>query len=159
MSPKAHPPKRRFRNRAGQSVAETGPALIVLFLMVLFPFIDLLYMGLAYGIVWYLNYLEVRELAVRVETETDLVLMEIDRTYVATGFGKFVGLTLANVLHPLPGQATRVGAPPNRVVTCSTQATVNPFLSVPFFFPVAGLNQPVIFNVTSTRLQEELGRD
>ena len=157
MSRFTHKPRRR--NRYGQVISETGPALIVLFILILFPLIDLLYMGLAYGLCYYLNYLEVRELAVRLEAQTDLALLEVDRDYVNKGFGKFIGLTLANILHPIPGQASRVGAPPNRMVTCTTRATVNPFLNIPFFMPVVGMNQQVTFIITSSRLQEELGRD
>ena len=151
------------RNKRGQVISETGPALFVLFVMILFPLLDLLYMGLAFGIVWYLNYLEVRELAVRIPEETAQVIQEVDGNYVTTGLGRFVGLSTASITHPITGQASRdpVAPPPEepQYVTCTTQAQVNPFLNLPFVIPVAGINAPVVFTVTSTRLQEERGRD
>lgn len=145
------------RNRRGSAIAETGPALFILLIMILFPLIDLMYMGVAYSIVYYLNHLEVRELAVRIPSETDLVLTEVDSNYVTTGFGKFVGLTQARITHPLPGKATRSGDP--QLVTCTTQATVDPFLNLPFIMSVSGINSPATFSVTSSRFQEEIGEN
>jgi len=145
------------RRLKGSAITETGPALFILFLVILFPLIDLLYMGLAFGLVWYLNHLEVRELAVRVPTETAQVLTDVDTLYTSTGFGRFIGLTTSRISHPLSGGATYGGTPLS--VTCTTVATVNPFLNIPFVIPVSGLNQPATFRVTSTRLQEEEGRN
>lgn len=145
------------RTTKGSAIAETGPALFILFIMILFPLIDLLYMGLAFGIVWYLNHLETRELAVRVPAETIQVLNDIDQQYVNTGFGRFVGLNMAAIDHPLPGKATRSGTPIQ--VTCTTNATIQPFLNIPFIAPVSGMNMPATFSVTSSRLQEELGQN
>ncbi len=145
------------RKRSGSAIAETGPALFILLIMILFPLIDLMYMGVAYSIVYYLNHLETRELSVRLAAETDLVLQEVDNNYVTTGFGKFVGLSLPRISHPLPGKATRQGDP--ILVTCTTVATVDPFLNLPFIMPVSGINSPATFTVTSSRLQEELGEN
>ncbi len=114
-------------------------------------------MGLAFGIVWYLNHLETRELAVRVPAETAQVLSDIDNNFVTQGFGKFVGLTTAGIQHPLPGGAQRTGTQPNVMVTCTTVATVNPFLNLPFIIPVSGINAPMTFTVTGSRTQEEFG--
>lgn len=68
--------RKKTRFCQGSAITETGPAIFILFIMILFPLIDLMYMALAYSIVWYLNHLEVRELAVRVPTETAQVLTE-----------------------------------------------------------------------------------
>ncbi len=144
-----------LRRTNGSAIVETGPALFILFIVILFPLIDLMYMGLAFAIVWYLNHLEVRELAVRLPTETAQVLTDIDTLYTGTGFGAFVGLTNARISHPLSGGATYGGTP--RTVTCTTVATINPFLTIPFFTGIPGLNESATFRVTSTRLQEEEG--
>ena len=150
--------KHRLKRIAnGSAITETAPALFLLLLVILFPLIDLLYMGLAFGLVWYLNHLEVRELAVRVPTETTQILTDIDALYTSTGFGKFIGLTPARIQHPLSGGAVYGGTP--LTVTCTTVATINPFLNIPFVIPVSGLNQPATFTVTSTRLQEEEGKN
>ena len=146
-----------FRPARGSALSETGPAIFILFIMIFFPLVDLIYMGVAYAIVFYLNHLEVRELAIRIPTETAQVLQEIDSSFVNRGFGKFVGLSLARISHPLPGQATRTGDPPT--VTCTTVATVDPFLNLPFIMPVSGINSPATFTVSSSRLQEELGEN
>lgn len=143
------------RNRSGSTIAETGPALFLLLIVILFPLIDLMYMGLAFGIVWYLNYLEVRELAVRDPAETSQVLQEVDGVFISQGIGKFVGLSTAGIAHPLPSKATRQGTPVT--VTCTTQATIKPFLTLPFLMPVKGINAPITFSVSSNRIQEELG--
>ncbi len=149
-----NPLSRRFRrNNNGSAITETGPALFLLLIIILFPLIDLIYMGLAFGIVWYLNHLEVRELALRVPSESTQVLTDIDRLFVNQGLGRFVGMTFPNISHP--GGAQRGGTPV--MVTCTTNVTVLPFMSIPFLFPVSGINAPVNFVVTSTRLQEEEG--
>ncbi|MBZ0187143.1 MAG: hypothetical protein K8F91_12925, partial [Candidatus Obscuribacterales bacterium] len=136
---------------------ETGPALFILFIMILFPLIDLMYLGLAYGIVWYLNFLEVRELAVREPTETAVVLQDLDNIFVQQGLAKFIGLAISDIQHPIPGQATRTGDPV--LVTCTTQAEVDPFLYLPFIMPIAGINGPITFSATSSRFQEETGQN
>lgn len=145
------------RRSFGSAISETGPALFILLILILFPLIDLMYMAVAYSIVFYLNHLEVRELAVRVPSETIQVLQDVDSNYVTTGFGKFVGLTQARITHPLPGKATRAGDP--EMVTCTTQAEVDPFLNLPFIMPVAGINSPATFSVSSSRIQEEFGEN
>jgi len=141
------------RNERGQAIAETGPAIFILFIVILFPLIDMLYMGFAYAVVWYMNYLEVRELAVRVPAETTQAISDVDSYYLTTSFGKFVGLSPNSIQH----QTARSGDP--TIVSCTTTAQVRPFLTLPFLIPVAGINQSVTFSVTSTRLQEELGLD
>ncbi len=145
------------RQNNGSAITETAPAIFILFIMILFPLIDLMYMGFAYSIIWYLNHLEVRELALRVPAETNQALNEVDTQFLGVGMAKFVGLTPAQIQHPLPNKAVRSGTPEN--VTLTTRATVQPFLSLPFIMPVAGINQAVIFTVTSNRLQEEQGKN
>ncbi|MCW5823031.1 MAG: hypothetical protein KIT34_09530 [Cyanobacteria bacterium TGS_CYA1] len=145
------------RQIGGSALTETAPAIFILFIIILFPLIDLMYMAFAYSIVWYLNHLEVRELAVREPIETSQALTEIDTQFLGVGLAKFVGLTPGQIQHPLPNKAVRSGTP--ETVTLTTQARVMPFLSLPFIMPVAGINQPVIFTVTSNRLQEEQGKN
>ncbi len=147
----------KWRIPDGSAISETAPALFILLIMILFPLIDLMYMGLAYSIVWYLNHLEVRELAVREPAETAQVLTEVDNQFLGVGMAKFIGIQPGEIKHPLPNQAVRAGNP--ETVTCTTTAVVRPFLSLPFIMPVAGINQPVVFTVTSNRLQEELGKN
>lgn len=144
-----------MRRPSGSALTETGPALFILFIAIFFPLIDLLAMGVAFAIVWYLNHLEVRELAVRNPTETTQVLTDVDRLFTSTGFGTYIGLTMGRISHPLPGQAVYAGTP--RTVTCRTVCTVDPFVTVPFFAAIPGLNTACTFQVTSSRLQEEEG--
>lgn len=142
------------RQNGGSAITETAPAIFILFIMILFPLIDLMYMAFAYSIVWYLNHLEVRELAVREPAETTQALTEIDTQFLGVGMAKFVGLVPGQIQHP---KIVRSGNP--ETVSLTTQARVMPFLSLPFIMPVAGINQPVIFTVTSNRLQEEQGKN
>ncbi len=142
------------RQNGGSAITETAPAIFILFIMILFPLIDLMYMAFAYSIVWYLNHLEVRELAVREPAETTQALTEIDTQFLGVGMAKFVGLVPGQIQHP---KIVRSGNP--ETVSLTTQARVMPFLSLPFIMPVAGINQPVVFTVTSNRLQEEQGKN
>ncbi len=142
------------RQNGGSAITETAPAIFILFIMILFPLIDLMYMAFAYSIVWYLNHLEVRELAVREPAETAQALTEIDTQFLGVGMAKFVGLVPGQIQHP---KIVRSGNP--ETVSLTTQARVMPFLSLPFIMPVAGINQPVVFTVTSNRLQEEQGKN
>lgn len=142
------------RQNGGSAITETAPAIFILFIMILFPLIDLMYMAFAYSIIWYLNHLEVRELAVREPAETTQALTEIDTQFLGVGMAKFVGLVPGQIQHP---KIVRSGNP--ETVSLTTQARVMPFLSLPFIMPVAGINQPVVFTVTSNRLQEEQGKN
>ncbi len=131
--------------------------MFILFIIVLFPLIDLLYLGAAYGIAWYLNHLEVRELSVRLPAEAATVLTEVDTEFFQLGLARFIDLQAATVMHPGGARFDLAGNPPT--VSLLTRVNIRPLLNVPFFPSVPGISARVTFDVQSTRVQEELGQN
>jgi hypothetical protein len=148
-----------YRNKKGGSgTVELAPALLVIFVVILIPMLDLLYLGLAYAAGWYCNHLVVREVACR-NPITDSVIAAQSATdaWAGTGLAKFIGATTAtNVIVFNPVNPPTPAAPPVSV-TVTTTVVVKPFLPIPFFMNVEGLNVPVSFTYSAERPQEEKG--
>jgi hypothetical protein len=66
--------RHRLRQSGGGQIAELGPALFLLFLVVLFPMFDMVYLGGAWASGWYLNQTEAREVASAVPDTTNVPL-------------------------------------------------------------------------------------
>src|SRR5437868_1186771 len=85
-----------FRRCTGGAIAETGPALFLLIVLIVIPVMDLLYMGIAYGFAWFLHNTEIRELAVRVPdpAQAPTFLSKVDNDFVnnSHGFAAFLGI-------------------------------------------------------------------
>ncbi|MBI2811573.1 MAG: hypothetical protein HYX67_12215 [Candidatus Melainabacteria bacterium] len=152
-----------YRNRRGGSgTVELAPALVVIFIVILIPMLDLLYLGLAYASGWYCNHLVVREVACRDPGASGAAAAAATAAWAGTGLAKFIGAGTGavtnNVTFLLNGVPT-APTPGNPPTSCSvaTQVTVQPFLPIPFFMQVEGLNKPVIFGYAAERPQEEKG--
>src|SRR5262245_14537088 len=86
---------RRKRNQVGSggAAAEFAPALIIFFLVILFPLINLIMFATGYGT----GYLCAKQCASRASTQntfTDAlnVVQQESATFVASGFGQFTKL-------------------------------------------------------------------
>lgn len=62
-SPFLQTSRQRIRKSSGGQIAELGPALFIICILILIPVMDLVYMSGAYASGWYLNQLEAREVA------------------------------------------------------------------------------------------------
>ncbi|CAN5572483.1 hypothetical protein BH10CYA1_BH10CYA1_21590 [soil metagenome] len=151
-----------YRNKKGGSgTVELAPALIVIFIVVLIPMLDLLYLGLAYAAGWYCNHLVVREVACRDPNggSPNAAAAAATSAWAGTGLAKFIGAgtgQVTNTIKFLPPGTPSPGLPPASCFV-STQVTVKPFLPIPFFMQVEGLNKAVIFGYGAERPQEEKG--
>ena len=85
--------KSLFRNDEGDSIAEFGPALLVLLVALFFPMIDMLSLGLSYILCTALNCNQVHEASLLTYTEapsaTGAVVKVIPDQWLG-GMGKFV---------------------------------------------------------------------
>ena len=144
---------------AGTSIAELGPVLFVLFVMILFPLIDLMAIGVTYSSGCVLNSLQVREAALLtasiVQDPTGPVKQRIPDNWVTSGLGRFASLESS----PLTTISYRDGVADangimDRFVVVTTALKVRPFLAIPFFPGVPGLGATVAFTITSERVVE-----
>jgi hypothetical protein len=145
--------KSLFRNDDGDSIAEFGPALVVLLVALFFPMINLLSLGLSYALCMVLNYSQVHEASLVPYTEatsaTGAIIKVIPDQWLG-GMGKFVKTNA-----PPQTEVSYRGDPKDendRTVIVSTTVTCYPFLPVPLpIVDIPGLNGPVTFNICSER--------
>lgn len=152
------------RSFRGSAISEFGAAIFLLLVIILFPLINLIYLGAGYAASWYLNNLEVRELAVRNPAQAQTVLTEVDQTWASSGLARFVGAGLNDVTHPggvLYDPSSSDPTDTQAFVKLTTQVTVKPFLhlALPLFQDIPGIGAPIKFAFVDRRPQEEKGRD
>ncbi|HEY9677977.1 MAG TPA: hypothetical protein V6C76_08200 [Drouetiella sp.] len=148
----------RKRNKKGYQFAELGPALIIIFIVVLFPMLDLLYLSLAFASGWYCNHLVVREVACRDPLSANAAQQAATQAWSDTGLAKFIGAKTTDVSNTISWIGGSPGStPPPSSVSVATIVNVQPFLPIPFFMKIQGLNEPVKFSYAAERPQEEKG--
>jgi hypothetical protein len=175
--------QKRMRNQigSGAGAAEFGPALIIFFLVILFPLINLIMFTTGYAT----GYLCAKQCASRASTQntfTDAgnVVQQESATFVSSGFGKFAklvpiggiggsGIDLSVVSNPYGGGATTsypknvpmpVQATPNaNTYEYKVEANFNmgPFMDMsmlPWIGNVPGLGPPARLTFTATSSAE-----
>lgn len=133
-------------------MAETGPALFVILIIIFFPMLDLIGLTWSYGICWYLNYTISNEISRSRRSEAPQIIAGAVDTISGTGFAKFLGIGPNSINVPQPVYDDEA-QPPTVVVV--TMVRAKPFVTVPWWGPIPGLNAPIVFVVTS-RLTREL---
>lgn len=148
------------RRAKGSTITETGPALLVLFILIFFPMLDLVQMGAAYAMsLSYHDYM-IREIACRKPTDADraTAVTRVQSEFTSSNFFNYLKASL-------PGGASSVQATylPDATnptsVRVSTRVQVLPFIVIPFIPAVPGLSAPLEFNFSTERPQEEKGLD
>jgi len=154
------------RGKRGSAIAEMGPALFVLLVIIFFPMIDLMEVGAGYMMAQSFHDSMLRAIAVSQPTGgTQDPSIQTQATAISNVTNSFAGSGFASFLHVQATdlQVTNVTYLPSAAnpttVQVSTSVSVAPFISIPYFSPVPGLNAPVIFTSTSQRPQEELGKN
>jgi hypothetical protein len=159
---------RRFRGQRGGQIAEFGPALLILLVVMFFPMIDLLYYGFAYGAAWYLHQLEVRAVSVSQPPfgpnqtfDGRSFIPELaakETAFLQSGLGKF--LQIQDVFC----QVTQLPDPANPAVVGNSVLTNQFFVQamivipIPYFAGAPALNGGgAVFTYTTSVLQEEKG--
>ena len=154
------------RRSRGSAITETGPALFLLFVVIFFPMLDLLEMAVGYimsGI--YHDYM-IREIAMSappgvtpdpaIQTQA-AAITKVNTQFKESSFYKFLKM------EPSDLQVSNIQYFPNEsnpnIVQCTTTCTVKPFISIPWWGSVPGLNAAFPFIISSQRPQEEKGRN
>ncbi len=141
---------RRRRTNRGAGIAEFGPGILVLVICIFFPLVDLLSVCLSYCTIMVLNYNQVAQAALIRASEAANPGGDIKKGIPDTwrgGMGKFVNMS-GNVQTDVSyrnGQTeTGKGATDAQdvIVRVRTTVTCNPFLPIPFFVGIPGINAP-----------------
>jgi hypothetical protein len=154
-----------WRKPIGDSIAEFGPALLIVLMVLFFPMLNMLTLATSYGLGMVLNYNQVHEASLvsynDANSPSGIVMKGIPDQWM-NGMGKFVRLS------GRPGTVVsyRDGASiafegagktiaPDKIVNVKTTLSCNPFLPIPFFIAnVPGLNGPMTFVINSDRVME-----
>ncbi|SRR5579875_209709 len=151
------------RTKSGSSIAEFGPALIILLVLGFFPMLDLMGMVAAYACCWYLNNLQVsmlrENLAVtspdgqQVQSSNLQNILDQQVNPMTQQFGQTPIGALAHVQPiPLDAGSVQIGPVPGSSwggsaanpeaatfqVTVTTRVNSSPFLPIPFIPGLSG---------------------
>jgi hypothetical protein len=145
------------RKTRGAAIAETGPALLMLLIFILFPVMDILYMVAGWGMSWCLHRAEIREISVHKPVDWTTAKAKADGEFYNGQIAAF--LQLQPEAGPDPVFTPDITNPTE--VTVTTNASIKPllFITVPGLPNIPGLNARVPVKFTSSRPQEEKGRD
>lgn len=152
--------RNRKSNRAGtrgSSIAEFGPAIVVLLFFIFLPMINLLSLGTIYFACFTLNDLQLKYAAERPESEgsdrSGLVHKGIPEKWAATGLGAFVKPvsepeTVVSYSELMPNTK-------DKVVAITTTVQTSPLLPSLSLLPnIPGLSAPMRFVLHSERVME-----
>jgi hypothetical protein len=152
------------RKRRGSQIAELAPSLVILLLVVLFPMLDIMYLGIGYAGGWYLNQMTARALATTEPADWPAAASRMTTAWQGSSLANFTGATVVvNGLQSTspPKGGTLVGGDKyDKYVPVETQVRINPFISlasVPFLnaLSIDGLTKPVTFRYLDKRPREE----
>jgi hypothetical protein len=151
-------------SRGGSQIAELAPALLILFIVILFPMLDVMYLGLGYCCGWYLNHMSVRACAT---VEPTLLSYQaacdaMTAQWSASSLSNFTGATVVQNKPDNPVPPTgKAENQTNALATVRTQVKVNPFFTVPMMssIQVDGVTRPIIFKYTDSVPMQESGNN
>ena len=143
-----------MRNQYGSQTAEFAVAMGVLLLLFFFPLIDLISIGVSYGLCGVLNSNQAREASLLKASEANdgngLIRKGLPDQWLS-GMGKFVKI----VGYPDTAISYRDGQSGDKIVLVATTVTCSPFLPIPFpIGNIPGLNGPMTFTVASEKPME-----
>jgi hypothetical protein len=160
----------RKRRATGSAITEMGPALFVLIILIFFPMLNLVQIGVAYALAnTYHQYIS-REIAFRrpddftqavnrVNTETDasplFQFVKLRRTALPTA--RYLNVGGATVAIAPTGNLAEAQRRAITQVRVTTTVECNPYFTIPFFNNLPGLGRPVPFTSTTDRPQDEKG--
>jgi hypothetical protein len=163
--------KARRKSNGGQ-IAELAPALLILFLVILFPMVDLLYLSIGYCAGWYLNQMTAKACATTPITTINPTTADyapaaaaMKSAWEGSGLAAFTGAVVVQN----DGSSVAFGSSvdretgnPMRFVQVDTQVQIKPFLSLgglPFMaaLNIDGLTRPITFRYRDNRPAEETG--
>lgn len=151
------------RKSTGGQIAELAPAMLILFIVVLFPLIDIMYLGLGYCAGWYLNQMTARACAIVPSSQYTAAETNMKNAWEASGLAQFTraGVILNKATAAAYGATVdRETGKPMQLLQVETQVAITPFLSlggVPFMaaMNIDGLTRPIVFRYLDKRPLEE----
>lgn len=157
--------ERKGKRRLGSAIAETGPALFLLFILVFFPLTDACYMLAGYMFAYFLHNTEARECSVRKpdnnQSANYVKIADDDFFNNAGGMAAFLRLNGANrytrISHNGPLYTTGAAGPGNMSLT--TTVKVQPWFYLPLCAGIPGLGADMPVSFTTNKPQEESGSD
>lgn len=156
---KASNSKRNARKAHGSTMMETAPALMILFMFLFFPLINVFALGVSYASTFTLNDLQCREAATLPKNEAldpnGIIKKQIVEHWLHSGLGAFVQCNgkPETKLAYFAG-ATDKDNTQDQYVEITTKVTANPFMRCPFFFPIPGMSAPMTFEISNRRMVE-----
>jgi hypothetical protein len=152
------------RPMSGSQIAELGPALIIILVVVLFPMINLIYLAAGYASAWYLNHLVVREIAM-INPNNDAQVTDqensITSNWANNGVANFIGIYSHNyqtkVSHGTPVYTPSKTNP--ELVRLTTTVTVRPLFYISLLKDIPGVGKDMVFAISEERPQEDKGKD
>jgi hypothetical protein len=145
-------PKRR-KARGASQIAELAPALLILFLLILFPLLDILYLAIAYTGGWYLNHMTSRACAMAATADWATTINQQKGAWLTSPFATFCGATvLTNT-----AVAGTYGGSGDPFVQVETRVQIRPFVTVPLLvaLDIEGVSKPAVFRYIDKRPREE----
>ncbi len=144
-----------MRRERGQAMSELPGALMILILMVFFPLVNLLAMGVQFGCCFTLNSVQLREAALVKKSQVNATVAAVANNWKNMGLGKFVNLhqgPLTKVSYK-DGQKDPVSNITDKIIVVETAMSIRPFLNqdMPMLPKVTGLNLPMQFRFVSER--------
>jgi hypothetical protein len=164
------PRRRKFK---GSAIAEFAPALFVFVMVFFFPFLNMIGMAISYADCLYLNTLLLRQAALEnvlvfdntttppalkpdltCSTHPNGSLNNLIKQWQMSGLGQFAST------NKMPVQTCFIdmteGTPNARFIHLNLLAECRPFLQIPFFIKVPGLNEPVTFKFSGRAVIENI---
>lgn len=154
-----HMTRNRARKASGSAIAETGPALLILFMALFFPLCNLLGMGVSYASCFTLNDVQCREAStlpkLQAEAAGGPIKKDVVERWKKSGFGAFVQVqgNVKTEVNYFKGVKDNNDTE-DQIVEVTTTLTSKPFLMVPFPVQVPALNAPVSFTISNRRIVE-----
>ncbi|MBX9950364.1 MAG: hypothetical protein K2Y39_14440 [Candidatus Obscuribacterales bacterium] len=153
---------RRRRTNRGAGISEFGPGILILVICIFFPLVDLLSVCLSYCTIMVLNYNQVAQAALVRASEAANPDGDVKKGIPDTwrnGMGRFVNMSGnvdTDVSYRSGQQESGQGATDAQdvIVRVKTTITCNPFLPIPFFVGVPGINAPFPLVVSQEKQME-----
>lgn len=118
--------------------------------------LDVLAILFQYCLGWYANFVTCRELSVRNSADATQVIQEVYDNLKLTGIPAFLGVKNLQDLdssNPAPVFTKASNGVPG-MVTCTTKMKAQPFITIPWFQPIPGLNSTMEITFVSQRPRE-----
>lgn len=151
--------KRNTRKAVGSTMMETAPALMILFMFLFFPLVNVFALGVSYASTYTLNDLQLREAATLPQKEAidpnGLIKKGIVEQWLHSGLGAFVQCNgKPETKMTYFAGATDSTETQDQYVEITTKVNANPFLRCPFFFSIPGMSAPMTFEISNRRMVE-----